>query len=78
MERLHLNISAEARATLRRLATRRKLREVELARELLLQAIDQTEREELYRAAKAAQTPELRKRFREISSGIEKLRGRVK
>jgi len=75
MERLNLNIPSEARARLRRLASRAKRREAEMARELLLGALEEAEREELYRAAKASQTPELRKRLREISAGIEGLRG---
>jgi hypothetical protein len=60
---------------LRRLASQAKRREAELTRELLLRAAEQAERAELHRTVKAAQTPELRKRLREIAAGTEELRG---
>ena len=75
MERLNLNVPAEARAALRRIAKREARREAEVARDLLLRAIDNDEREEFFRALEAAQKPELRDRLRHINQAMEKLRG---
>jgi hypothetical protein len=75
VERLNLNIPSEARARLQRLAASSRRREGELARELLLRAIDEQERIELERKLQAAQTPALKKRLAELAKGMEKLRG---
>jgi hypothetical protein len=75
MERLNLNVPPEARVTLRRLAKLAKLREAEMARELLLRAIDRAEREEFFRDMRENMTPEARTRLRAINAAMEKLRG---
>lgn len=49
MERLNMNLPAEARASLVRLAKVAKKREAEYARELLLGAIGRAEREQMAR-----------------------------
>ncbi len=73
MERLNLNVPAEARAALRRMAKGAGMREAEMARELLLRAIDREEREEFYRATREM-NPRARARLREIALAMERLR----
>jgi hypothetical protein len=76
MERLNLNVPAPARAALKRLAQRAGRREAELARDLLLRAIEQEEREEFFQQVEVAmEDPALRKRLRAVTSAMEKLRG---
>jgi hypothetical protein len=75
MERLNLNVPAETRAKLRRLAARAERREAEFARELLVQAVDEAERRAIRERFRTAMSPALRKRLREISHSMEKLRG---
>ena len=76
MERLNLNVPTEARAALRRLAQRAKRREAEVARDLLLDAIEREEREAFFRqVGEAMQNPALRKRLKTVSTALEKLRG---
>ena len=78
MERLNLNVPAEARKALRDLARQAQRREAELARELLVAAIRSEERAALSRTLSGAQSPALRKRLRQIATGMEKLRGRAR
>ncbi len=75
MERLNLNLPAEARERLRTLARGASRREAEYARELLLRAIEAEEREDFAREMDAATTPALRERLRTIAGAMEKLRG---
>jgi hypothetical protein len=75
VERINLNIPKEDRARLKRLAVRAHRTEGELARELLLRALGEVEREEFARAIAAAQTPERRARDRVIARALEKLHG---
>lgn len=75
MERLNLNVPAGARVALKRIAARERRREGEVAREMLLRAIAEEERRELYRRIEKAQSPALKKRLGEISTAMEKLRG---
>jgi hypothetical protein len=78
MERLNLNVPAEIKERLGRIADRRHLKEAEAARELLVEAVERDEREEFYRQMAAAQTPELRERLRAITHAMEKLGGRAR
>lgn len=75
MERLNLNLPADARQRLRVLAKAASRREAELARDLLVHAIEAAERESFAREMEAAMTPALRERLAAIASGMEKLRG---
>ncbi len=75
MERLNLNIPEDAREVLRKLARSSNKREAELARELLLRAIRQAEKEEFVRQLEASMTPAARRRHLEIAEALEKLRG---
>jgi len=73
-----LNVPAETRERLKRIAQRRHLKEAEAARELLVEAVERDEREEFYRQLKQAQTPELRERLLAITHAMEKLGGRAR
>ncbi len=74
VERLNMNVPSEARAALRRFASRARLKEAEMARALLLRAIEQEEREEFAQALDAARSPDLTARLRKIQRSMEKLR----
>jgi hypothetical protein len=76
MERLNLNVPEATRAALRRLASEAGVKEAELARELLVRAVEGEERAELLRdAAAAARAPALKARLRKISLALEKVHG---
>lgn len=73
---MNLNLPAETRRKIRRIANRRHLKEAEAARELLMEAVEREERNEFYRQMEQAQTPALRERLRAITRAMEKLGGR--
>jgi ssRNA-specific RNase YbeY (16S rRNA maturation enzyme) len=75
MERLNLNVPDETRRKLKRLAARADLREAELARELLVRAVDDEEKREIRERFRSSMNPELRKRLLEINRAMEGLRG---
>ena len=75
MERLNLNSPEDAKKALQRLARSANRREAELARELLLRAIRQAEKEEFIRRLEASMTPQARQRHLEIAEALERLRG---
>lgn len=75
LERVNLNLPADARDRLRRLAKALRRTEGEVARELVLTALDRAERAEFQRLVAAARTPERRARDREIAAALERLRG---
>jgi hypothetical protein len=75
LERVNLNLPADARERLQRLAKAMKRSEGEYARDLMLDAIDRAERAELRRKLVASRTPERRARDREVSRALERLRG---
>ena len=75
MERLNLNVPKATREKLKRLASRADLREAELARELLVRAVEEAERREIRDRFKTSMSPKLRGRLREITRAMEKLRG---
>jgi hypothetical protein len=72
MERINLNVPNSVRVRLQRMARRLDKTEAETARELLVYALERTEREELYRRVAAAQTPSLRERQLRIVAAFEK------
>ena len=74
MERLNLNLPADARKELHRLARQAKLRDAEYARDLLLRALDDAARDELAHRCAETQTPELVARELEIAEAFERLR----
>jgi hypothetical protein len=74
LERVNLNLPAEARDRLRRLAKAMKLTEGEAARRLMLTALDHAERAELQRRVAASRTPERRARDRAVAEALERLR----
>jgi hypothetical protein len=67
MERLNLNVPDETGRKLRRLAARAGWREAELARELLVRAVDQEEKREIRERFRSSINPKLRKRLLEIN-----------
>lgn len=75
MERLNLNIPEDARKRLKKIAARRQRTESEIARELLLVAIEQAERDEFYRQVATGQTPQLQKRYLLVLDAFESLDG---
>lgn len=75
MERINLNVPADVRKRLRSVARMRGCTEAEAARSLLMGALEEQEREEFYRQAAAAVTPEYTKRQREILDAFERLDG---
>jgi hypothetical protein len=76
LERMNLNIPAATRATIQRLAKATDRKEAEVARELLVHAVEQAEREEFFREMEANITPAARRRLAAISHALEGLRGR--
>jgi hypothetical protein len=75
MERLNLNVPAETRRALKQLAATAKVKEAELARELLVKAVQQAERDEFYRAMEENMTPAARRRLAAVARALEKVRG---
>ena len=75
MERLNLNIPSAIRAALRELAAKHDRKEAEYARELLVQAVEQAEREEFFVAMEEGMTPAARRRLRAVSKALERLGG---
>jgi len=74
MERLNLNVPSETRAVLRRLAEGAKLREGEYARELLVRAVAQAEREVFFDEMERKMTPAARKRLLAVAGAVDKVR----
>jgi hypothetical protein len=75
LERINLNVPAATRRRLRAVAKRLRKTESEVARDLLLEALQRKEREEFYRKVSDQMTPELRKRLLEIAEAFEGLDG---
>lgn len=75
LERVNLNLPTDQRDRLKRLAARLKRTEGELARELLVEALDRKEREQMAEAIAASRTPERRARDLLIARAMERLRG---
>lgn len=75
MERLNLNIPANSRAELKSLAAEHGKREAELARELLIKAIDAERRRLFFEQLSAAMTPERKQRLIELAAAMDQVRG---
>jgi hypothetical protein len=75
MQRINLNVPADARRRLRAVAKSLSKTESELARELLLDALDRAERERFYRQVADEMTPALRERMLRVAELLERLDG---
>jgi predicted DNA-binding protein len=75
MERINLNVPPEVRRRLGAVAKRLRKTEAETARELLIYALERTEREELCRRAVEATTAAVRARMLQIHEALEGLDG---
>ena len=75
MERVNLNVPPEVRRRLRDLAARSGRTEAEVARSLLVAALDQAAREDFFRRVANAQTPDNRARDLAVLSALERLDG---
>jgi plasmid stability protein len=75
MERINLNVPPAVRAQLRKLAAQHGRTEAEMARALLIDALEGARREQFYRAVADSQTPELRARDLQILQAFERLDG---
>jgi hypothetical protein len=75
MERINLNVPADVRARLRQLATRAGRTEAEVARALLVGALERARREDFYRQVADAQSRDLRDRDLRILRAFERIDG---
>lgn len=75
MERINLNVPADVRRQLREMANRSSRTEAEVARALLVGALERARREEFYRRVAEAQTDRIRARDLEILRAFEGLGG---
>jgi hypothetical protein len=75
LERLNLNVPASVRRRLRDLAAREGRTEGEVARALLIDALEQARRDEWYRLVAESYTPDLRARDLKVLRAFEKLDG---
>lgn len=75
LERLNLNLPGDARVRLKRLAKSSGETEARYARELLVDAIERSEKASFKRRLEASRTPERRARDLEIAAAIERFRG---
>lgn len=74
-ERINLNVTPDVRKQLRGLAARAGRTEAEMARSLLMTALDAARREEFFRRVTEAYTPAHRARDLEILAAFERLDG---
>ena len=75
MERINLNVPADVRRRLREMAGRAGRTEAEVARSLLIAALDRARRDEFFQRVAEAQSSKLRQRDLEILRAFEKLDG---
>lgn len=75
MERINLNVQPDVRKRLRDMAARRGRTESEMARTLLVSALEAAWREEFYRQVTEAYGPECRARDLEVLRAFETLDG---
>lgn len=75
MERINLNVPSDVRRELQRLAGRAGRTEAEMARTLLVGALEAARREEFFRQVVEAQTPEITARDLLILKAFERLDG---
>lgn len=76
LERINLNVPAEARKRLKAVAKRLKTTESEVARELLLDGLRRAEREQLLERIANEMTPEIRARMIAVAEALEDPGGR--
>jgi len=75
MQRITLNVPTDVRKQLQEMAARAGRTESEVARSLLVGALERARREDFYRRVAEAQTPELRARDLKILRAFESLGG---
>lgn len=75
MERINLNVPSDVRERLKAMAARSGRTEAEVARALLIGALERAQQEEFYRRVAEAQSPELRARDLHILRAFERLDG---
>lgn len=75
LERINLNVPAHVRRQLREMATRAGRTEAEVARALLVDALERARRQEFYRRIAEAQTHAIRARDVEVLRAFEGLGG---
>jgi len=75
MERINLNVPSDVRQRLREMASQSGRTESEMARALLVGAVEGARREAFYQRVAEAYTPELRARDLDILRAFEKLDG---
>jgi len=75
MERINLNVPSDVRQRLRDLAAQAGRTESEMARTLLVSALEGARREAFYRRVAETYTPELRARDLDILRALERLDG---
>ena len=75
MERINLNVPPDVRKRLRSAARRAGRTEAQVARTLLIQALDRQEREDFYRRVAETMTPAIRARQLEILAAFERFGG---
>jgi len=75
LERINLNVPAEARKRLRAVAKRLGRTETEVARELFLDALGRAERRQFYARVADEMTPSIRQRMIEIAEALERING---
>jgi hypothetical protein len=75
MERINLNVPTDVRRRLRLMATQSSRTEAEVARELLIDALERARREEFYRRVAETYTAEQRARDLTILRAFESLGG---
>ncbi len=75
MERVNLNIPADARRKLKDLACDQGTTESELARRLVLDGLERLRRAQIYGSVADAMTPKMRDRLIEIAVAFERLDG---
>ena len=75
MERINLNVPTDVRKRLKGVAKRARRTEAEVARRLLVEALEREEREEFYRRVAETMTPAIRARKLEILAAFERLGG---
>ena len=75
LERINLNVPADVRRQLREMAEQAGQTEAEMARSLLIGALERARRDGLYRRVAEAYTSELRDRDLKILRAFERLDG---
>jgi len=75
LDRINLNVPAEARKRLRAVAKRLGRTETEVARELFLDGLGRAERAAFYERVADEMTPAIRERMIEIAEALEGING---